>query len=533
MAAGLVASGVSAQKLVWEKDWSTADKWDYYVMGYTPEVKDGALTSTNPMNEDGTAAWYQYFVAAGMSVKSGESYTVVVNCKASEETSVALQLRWAWNDDSVIDGTLKIGTEWGDSEINYKKPVNATSADLILQTTFPGTIQIKSIKLYQNPPAAQYDTEDVKTVIYADGYDCEAIDATPVVENGVLTFPADGEMFTAMEGVVYQPETLYGIKTKIKGSKSGSVQVSMGDWGSVAVEQLDVTADWQEVQLLVGEIPADGCGVDGFVNIVTKDEEEGQFYDGVLEMEYLTVATFTEIPPVVIPTEWVSVIGNGNANDGESTNLLDREPEKEDYEATICDNPDGDGKVFYCPIVNNPDPGLNPQSDEDKAAHPEWSGVYDWSSQFFIVFDEPLLEGDYVMIDFDYYCSDTRTINTQAHGKPGNYQHWQFIGDLAAKPEWQHKAWEGEISGSQAGQAGCLSMAFNLSTAEPAATFYINNVVVKVEREVSEGVAPVKAIIVPAQGVYNMQGIKVANNLDEVKTNGIFIANGKKVVVRK
>ncbi len=537
LAAGLIAGSASAQKLVYEYDYSDKTSFPWYKMSTEADFitfEDGAMVSHNPLNAEGEPTWYQYFIADQIPTKAGESYTAVITCKASDNMTCNLNMGWGWGDGEQKGGDLKMTTDWSESSVVYKE-IGGTSCNLVLQTTFAGTIEIKNVKVYQNPPAAQYETEDVETVNYAsmDVYPYEEFDAVPVIADGALSFPADGEMFFAMDGVPFEQEKLYGIKTKIKGSKAGTVQVSIGDWGAVEVATLDVTEDWTEVALPVGVIPNDEDGnpvTSGFVIITTKDEESGIYYDGVLEMEYCTLATFVEIIPEPT-TKWVSIIGNGNANDGESSNLKDREPGlAEDYDATITDNPAGDGKVFYCPIVANPDPGVNPQSDEEKAQNPDWSGVYDWSSQFFIFFDEALEEDDNLRVSFDFYCSDSRTINTQAHGKPGEYHHWQFIGDLAAKPEWQHKEWDGTISASQAGDGGCLSIAFNLSTALDAATFYINNVVVEVERPIEDAVKTVNAIIVPAQGVYNFQGVKVANTLEEVTAPGLYIANGKKVV---
>lgn len=548
LAAGLIATGASAQKLVYEKDYATSD-WNFYVMGYTPEVIDGVLTSNNPMEgEDGGPNWYQYFIGDGIQTKIGESYTAVLTCKASEAVAINMNMGWGWGDGEQKSGTVKFSTEWEEVEVVYKE-IGGTSSNLVLQ---PGmstaTIEIKNVKVYQNPPAAQYETEDVETINYAalDAYPYEEFDALPVIENGALVFPAEGEMFSAMEGVPFEVETLYGIKTKIRGSQNGTVQVSMGDWGAVAVASLDVTTDWTEVELPVGMIPNDEDGnpvTEGFVLITTKDEDSSIYYDGVLEMEYCTVAVFTEIPPVVIPTEWVSIIQNGNANDGESYNLIDRDPSIDegglnemvnDWYAYICDNPAGDGKVYYCPIVANPQPGFNNSTEADQIEKwGEFQGVYDWSSQFFILFDEALEAETNLKVSFDYYCSDERNIATQAHGYPGQYHHWECIGTLAAKPEWQHKEWEGEVGSNWVGADGFLSIAFNLSNMDAAATFYINNVVVEVEKEIAEGkVEKVNAVIVPAKGVYNFQGIKVANSIEEVTAPGMYIANGKKVVIK-
>ncbi|MDE6695964.1 MAG: hypothetical protein K2K25_03705 [Muribaculaceae bacterium] len=539
MAAGLIATSAFSQKKVYEIDYATTD-WNFYVMGYTPEKGDGCIVSNNPMEgDDGGPSWYQYFIADQIPTKVDESYSVVVNCKASEAVTVGMNMGWGWGDGEQINSSLSIPTDWTEVEVDFKKPVGGTSCNVVLQ---PGgstaTIYIKSVTVYQNPPAAQYTTEDVETVNYAElsEYPYEDFGVKPVIADGVLSFPEDGDMFSAIEGISYELDTLYGVKTKIKGSKAGTVRLTLGYWGETQSVDLDVTEDWTEYELPVGAISSyqDNAKNEGFVIIYTKDEDSNIYYDGVLEMEYCTVAVFTEIPPVVIPTEWVSIVGNCNANDGESKNLIDRNPSidaggiqyAEDYKqehdayAFICDNPVASegGKVYYCPI--NADP------------------TQAWDSQFFILFDEPVSADTPMKVSFDYYCSDTRNIDTQAHGLPGNYHHYVCIGTLNAKPEWQHHAWEGEVSasftsGNDDGEAGFIAIAFNLSSAPEEATFYINNVIVQIEKEIGGdpgAVETVNAIIVPAKGVYNLQGVKVANSLEEVAAPGLYISNGKKVV---
>ncbi|MDE6270996.1 MAG: endo-1,4-beta-xylanase, partial [Muribaculaceae bacterium] len=87
-----------------------------------------------------------------------------------------------------------------------------------------------------------------------------------------------------------------------------------------------------------------------------------------------------------------------------------------------------------------------------------------------------LQEGDKVHVSFRYRCDDTRNIDTQAHGEPGAYHHWAFIGTLNCTPDWKDLEWTGVISSDQAKDGGCQSIAFNLSSAPEASTFYIDDV---------------------------------------------------------
>lgn len=241
-------------------------------------------------------------------------------------------------------------------------------------------------------------------------------------------------------------------------------------------------------------------------------------YVGDLFITNVTLYTESEggDTPEEPTSDWVSIITNGNANNGPSDNILARIGGKDDPAAVVA-NPSGEGKVFEAPIIAKTE------------------GVNDWDSQMFIKFDQPVEEGAKIKVSFDYYCTNQRTVQTQAHGEPGNYQHWDMIGDLNAKPEWQKASKELTVSAAQAkgddgkgSGKGLIAIAMNLSTAAEAGTFYINNVVVEIEKG-----AGVEAVAVPVQvntGVYNLQGVKVANSLEEITVPGLYITNGKKVI---
>lgn len=167
--------------------------------------------------------------------------------------------------------------------------------------------------------------------------------------------------------------------------------------------------------------------------------------------------------------QWVSIIEGGKASEGESTSFQAGWAGN----AQVVDNPNGDGKVFECPI------GADPANS--------------WDSQFFIVFNEPLQDGDVYKVSFDYYCSDERHIEFQAQGDPGAYHNWNIgksgddlVTGCDAKSEWQSYNCDGiTVDAEMAKDGGFKTIAFNLATAPEAATFYINNIVV--EKAVEEG----------------------------------------------
>lgn len=258
---------------------------------------------------------------------------------------------------------------------------------------------------------------------------------------------------------------------------------------------------------------SDGQGCIAF-NLCTKEDNEGK-PESIFYMNHITIEKGVQVlvegggEPKL---EWQSIITNGNANDGVSENILAR-VDGNDSAAAVVDNPAGDGKVFEAPIIAKTE------------------GVNDWDSQMFIEFNEFIEAGTQIKVSFDYYSTNERTVQTQAHGTPGNYQYWDMIGNLEAKPEWQSISKEVTVTSEQAGANGLKAIAFNLSTSEEAGTFYINNVVVEALLPGEGGaVETVNTVVIPVKGVYNMMGVKVADTLDEVAAPGIYITNGKKYI---
>ncbi|MDE6486063.1 MAG: endo-1,4-beta-xylanase [Muribaculaceae bacterium] len=157
-----------------------------------------------------------------------------------------------------------------------------------------------------------------------------------------------------------------------------------------------------------------------------------------------------------------SLINGGDADNGTTENILSRTPGSGDNAAPVVDDPAGTGKVYVAEIAGNP--------------------ANDYDSQLFITTSTALKEGDKIHVKFRYRCSDVRSISTQAHGAPGSYLHWQFIGTLNCTTEWKDFEYSGAITAEQAGSDGCRTIAFNLASAPDAAQFYIDDVEFDIEK---------------------------------------------------
>jgi len=115
-----------------------------------------------------------------------------------------------------------------------------------------------------------------------------------------------------------------------------------------------------------------------------------------------------------------------------------------------------------------------------------------WESQFWVVSNQILHIGDKIHLEFDYRadggCVGTG-VDTQAHFGPGEYQHWSCAGTVAFTDSWQTYKKDFVVDASMAKEAdtGMKSIAFNMSPNATDGAYYIDNVVLQIEKE-GEGI---------------------------------------------
>ncbi len=272
----------------------------------------------------------------------------------------------------------------------------------------------------------------------------------PQIIDGVLTVPEypDGwYQFFVMDGLNFEEGKPYKITARIRGSEPGQLNVQLGNWGALQEATLKFTDEWTEASVEFAEVnPGGGFSV-----------FQPGTYPGKLEIDWVKLS-HSDAPMMTVN---YPLITGGTGDSGQTDNLIARVAGYEDVPAPIVNDPER-GDVYKCDIIANPGTA--------------------WDCQFFIKSNQVLNEGDKVNIKFWYRCDDTRNIDTQAHGAPGSYHHWAFIGTLNATPEWKEHTWKGTVSAEQAGSDGCLSIAFNLSSEANASTFYIDDVEWNIEK---------------------------------------------------
>jgi len=167
-------------------------------------------------------------------------------------------------------------------------------------------------------------------------------------------------------------------------------------------------------------------------------------------------------------TFFVSLIDNGNMEGTEAHNFAT----KSDQGSIVYEIVDGVGK------------------DGSRGAKITSKGGYSdaWESQFWIVSNEVLHIGDKIHVAFDYRadggCAGTN-VDTQAHFGPGEYQHWSCAGTVSFTGEWQtyDKTFTVDASMAKEDDKGMKSIAFNMSPNTAPGAYYIDNVVLEIEKE--------------------------------------------------
>ena len=254
-------------------------------------------------------------------------------------------------------------------------------------------------------------------------------------------FIADG--FNLVQGTDYTAT----VTVRTLGGEA-NVRGAIGTWSTTNGANFIATEEWQDIEI---SFTADAEGGSHYMV---------QFGDFVGTVQFKSVKlTHLETPAVSF---FESLIVGGDADEGETNSILSRTPGSGDNPAKVIDDPKGTGKVFVADISGKVE--------------------QDYESQLFITTDTKLVEGDKIHVSFRYRCDDTRSISTQAHGTPGAYHHWQFIGTLNCTPDWQDFEYKGAISADHAGSDGCQSIAFNLSSLPEAGKLYIDDVVFEIEK---------------------------------------------------
>lgn len=214
-------------------DFSAMNSFPFYVMGYTPEIKDGILISKNP------GAWYQYFVVDNypVDIDAKREYKVTAMIKASEDGQIDVQ---TGNWGATTSQKMSVSTQWKEQSVTFSGLTTEKAFVVFQPGTFAGDISCKWVKVtHSEAPVMEIETE-VHKETYTDGdFPFYPMGCTPPVINGAIHFVPTGEwsQFFVMPGVDNElGEGNYVVYLDLTSNKDASgVELTMQNgWGGTA-----------------------------------------------------------------------------------------------------------------------------------------------------------------------------------------------------------------------------------------------------------------------------------------------------------
>lgn len=253
----------------------------------------------------------------------------------------------------------------------------------------------------------------------------------------VITNPEPIEPFYKLQywlvnGISLKTGTKYKITflCKAEGESPANIRFKLGNWGAGAENtfEIPVGGDYKEVSFDVTPV-MDSNGL-----FFQHGDFAGKVYWKSIKI------THPEAPSVEIFTDCIS---NGEMKTGgDMSNFVVREAGKGDVAGTpIAGGPDGKN----CVVV-----------------HANANAVNEWDTQFFIYTpNKTWSAGDNYKITFYYKASENIDADTQCHGEPGQYKHWQC---LSSNPSFTTQWQKYEANGTIPAEGdGMKAIAFNLN----------------------------------------------------------------------
>lgn len=214
-------------------DFSKMNSFPFYVMDYTPEIKDGILISKYP------GKWYQYFVVDNypVDVDAKREYKVTAMIKASEDGQIDVQ---TGNWGATTSQKMSVSTQWKEQSVTFSGLTTEKAFVVFQPGNFAGDISCKWVKVtHSEAPVMEIETE-VHKETYTDGdFPFYVMGCTPPVINGAIHFVPTGDwsQFFVMPGGDNElDEGDYVVYLDLTSDKDASgVELTMQNgWGGTA-----------------------------------------------------------------------------------------------------------------------------------------------------------------------------------------------------------------------------------------------------------------------------------------------------------
>lgn len=276
-------------------DFSKMNSFPFYVMDYTPEIKDGILISKYP------GKWYQYFVVDNypVDVDAKREYKVTAMIKASEDGQIDVQ---TGNWGATTSQKMSVSTQWKEQSVTFSGLTTEKAFVVFQPGDFAGDISCKWVKVtHSEAPVMEIETE-VHKETYTDGdfpfYD---MGCTPPVINGAIHFVPTGDwsQFFVMPGGDNElDEGDYVVYLDLTSDKDASgVDLTMQNgWGGTAqaiTAKVPVAAGRHSVKIEMPKVEG------GNYDIILKP----QTADAILDVHSVRVCKITKSNSIPLTDE--------------------------------------------------------------------------------------------------------------------------------------------------------------------------------------------------------------------------------------
>ena len=451
------------------------------------------------IDDDASVAWSnQFWIQAPRAFKTGETVKISFKYKAQHACSAGTQ--WHQKNPSIYlfwqaAGDVNFTEEWQEFEWKGSIPADANN-------TWSLAFNLCSDETNGRTPNVFYfDDLSWETMVLDDGYFVASSNTAKGIEydldNAIEFQPGDEDgVLVATVGTAGKKDTWVNeiMISTVRGHDASFKSATLKPSGNYIGE--DNWGDYTEGSNAKIKLPAAGVWT---INLAIEDRQiniiqvEGDEYAEPVEI----VANPTEVTLNGVERDWLTADGNG-------------EPREEQV---------GEGNT--------------------------------WDNQFFIKANRALSAGEVTVIEFDYVAAKDAKSTTQCQGEPGQYMHWNAIGDVDFTTEEQHFSKTFTVP---AEADGMLSISFDMAVIKEANDYTIKNVIWKLEDgteslinqtggenfwlKISAGTAPyqfeetaINGVVVnnkkSSAATYNLAGQRVAKTY-----KGIVVKDGKKYIAK-
>ncbi|MBR5835919.1 MAG: endo-1,4-beta-xylanase [Bacteroidales bacterium] len=253
------------------------------------------------------------------------------------------------------------------------------------------------------------------------------------------------------DGIPWVAGRTYDITMMIRASEETSFTLAAGTWSGQAGGDVKVGTEWQEVKVS-RTVSVDG---NGFVMF-----QSGNFA-GTIEMQWLKVSH----EEALAVSWWTDLIANGDAEGDDCTNFVSTHIGATNGPADIVEGAGVDGTRAF--VVSSAGGGVN-----------------SWDTQFFVYTERKLVDGDKIKLAFDYRADVDNNAESQAHGTPGGYIHWDAGAAVSFTTEWKHFEKTIVVNSTISPSDNFQTFAWNLDVGAPEAPvnkYYFDNITFAIE----------------------------------------------------